>query len=364
MGKYAPGFTLWNRLVEGEIRAVYVEDHPVKTIAGVLQPEAEGDCVIMVLHFGSVPSWYRWACHDYYFYRTPIICKRRIRRGRLTPYHTTSNHNHTICHTNALLVLGQCCAITWGLSELRTTGNLITHVVKQYFIRLIYSISWQTVTSYTLVITNNHPGIVTNGNNASCVETVLTPSLTYDITRQVLPTQVPCEILNSNNILSIGEGRETTQTSCQSNQIRCDDGSCISHDMLCNANHQCHIRGLIMNNSSLCFPFCMPGNCLCPLNYFQCMSGGCILVAFICDGKMHCSDAPDEICKVETKERKITNREVEVLFGGRYFCLGHLCSRRECIDSKYVNNLLPDYADDLATDENLFFRMRYYGERF
>ena len=362
MGNFAPVFTLWNRLTKGEIKEVLYKNYSVR-IDSLLQPGREGDCVIMILHFGSVPSWYRWACHDYYFYNTPIICKRRVRTGRLTPYHTTSNHNHTICHTNELFVLGQCFAITWGLSELRTTVNLVAHVVEKYFIRLISIISWQTVTSYTLSITNNHSGILTNAINASCIEIALTPGLAYDIMRQVIKTQVTCENLNSTNILSIGEGRATTQISCQSNLIQCDDGSCISHDSVCDVNNQCHIRGLIMNNSSLCFPFCMPGNCLCPSNYFHCISGGCILMAFICDGKMHCPDASDEICEVKTKERKISNHEVAAMVGERYFCLGYHCSTGECIHSKYVNNLLPDCAGASA-DEDLFLRLRYDGERF
>ena len=364
LGEYEPGFTLWNRLTKGDIKDVWLKNRLVKVIDGILQPGIEGDCLIMILHFGSVPSWYRWACHDDYFNSTPIICKRRIRRGRLTPYHNTSNHNHTLCHINELFVLGQCFAITWGLSVLRTPGNLATLASEQYLIRIISLISWQTVSSYTLFITNNHSGILTNSIHASCIETALTPGLAYDITRQVILKQVPCEILNSANVLSIGEGRKTTHTSCQSNQIRCDDGSCISHDSLCNVNNHCHIRGLIMNNTSLCFPFCMPGNCLCPSNYFHCMSGGCILMAFICDGQMHCPDASDEICEVETKERKITNDEIEALVGDRYFCFGYLCSSGECIHSNNVNNLLPDCGGDFASDEDLFLNMRYYWERF
>ena len=363
MGRYAPAFTLWNRLTKGEIKGIIYTNYRVD-IDSLLQPGTEGDCVIMILHFGRVPSWYRWPCHDYYFHNTPIICKRRIRTERLTPYHTTSNHNHTICHENELFVLSQCFAITWGLSGLRTTEGLVTRVVEQYFIRLISIISWQTIKRYTLSITNNHVGILTKAINASCIEIEFTPGLAYDTMRQVMLKQVTCEILNSTNILSIGDGRNTTQISCQSNQIQCDDGSCISHDSLCNVNHQCHITGLIVNNSSLCYPFCMPGNCLCPSNYFHCMSGGCILMAFVCDGRMHCQDASDEICEVKTKERKITNAEVAALVGERYFCLGYLCSTGECIHSKYVNNLLPDCEGSSAADEDMFLRLRYDGERF
>ena len=260
--------------------------------------------------------------------------------------------------------MGQCFAITWGLPGQRIVGNLITHVVEQYFIRLISIISWQTSASYTLFITNNRHGILTNAINASCIETILTPGLAYDVLRQVIPTQVTCKILNSTNILSIREGRKIAQINCLSNQIQCGDGSCISHYSLCNVNYQCYTRELIMNNSSLCFPFCMPGNCLCPSNYFQCMSGGCILMAFICDGQIQCQDASDEVCEVDANERKIANRKIEVLISDRYFCLGFLCPTGVCIHSKYVNNLLPDCVSAIPADEDLFFRFRYDDERF
>ena len=333
-------------------------------INSLLQPGTEGDCVIMILLFGSVPSWYRWACHDNNFYHIPVICKKRVRMRRITPYHTILNYNRTICHINALFVLGQCFAITRGLSALPTIVNSVTHVVEQYFIRLISIISWQTSKSYQLFIPNGHSEILKNVTNASCIETILTPGLAYDIMRQVIPTQVACKSLNSTYIFSIERGRKNTEINCQSNLIQCDDGSFIPHDSLCNVKNKCHITKLGMNTPLLCFPLCMPNNCLCPPNHFQCGSGGCILMASICDGQINCPDASDEICQVKSEERTIKNTAIEAMVDGRYFCLGYYCSTGECVHSKYVNDLLPDCSGGLAVDEDLFLRLRYDGELF
>ena len=333
-------------------------------IHNLLQPGLKGDCVIMILLFGSVPSWYRWDCHDSNFYNIPVICKKRIEMMRIIPYHTISNYNRTICHINELFVLGQCFAIMRGLSGLATIEKSITHVVEQYFIHLISIISWQTSNSYQLFIPNDHPDILNNVTNALCIETVLTPGLAYDIMRQVIPTQVTCKSLNSTYIFSIKHGRKNTEISCQSNLIQCDDGSFISHDSLCNVKNKCHITKLGMNTPLLCFPLCMPNNCLCPPNHFQCGSGGCILMASICDGQINCPDASDEICQVKSEERTIKNTAIEALIDGRYFCLGYHCSTGECVHSKYVNDLFPDCSGGLAADEDLFLRLRYDGELF
>ena len=117
-------------------------------------------------------------------------------------------------------------------------------------------------------------------------------------------------------------------------------------------------------NYFLCFPSCMPGNCLCPYTHFQCGSGCCILMAFICDVQLNCPDVSDEICEVKTEARITINAQIESVVGGRYFCLGYRCSTGECIASKYVNDLLPDYAGGQATNEDLYLRMRYDGEYF
>ena len=345
--------------MKGEINHISTVDSPV-WINSMLQPEPNGDCVIMILLFDNVPSWYSWPCHDRNFYRIPFICKRRIKTRRRTAYDITSNNKYTICHSKEIFVLNQCFAIRRGLSAAPTTRK-IKHAVQKYFIRLISIISWQTSTSYQLFFSNSQHGNLTN---ASCVTTVLAPGLANDIMRTVKPTQVACDILNSTNILYIGDGKSDTKISCQSNLIQCDDGTCISHFNLCNFNNQCYINELGKDDSYLCFPSCMPDNCLCPPNHFQCGSGGCIQMAFICDGQINCPDASDEICKSQIEERTISNFGIETLVDERYFCLEYSCSTGECIHNKYVNDLLPDCASGQAEDEYLFLSLRYDGEYF
>ena len=184
-GRYAPVFTLWNRLTKGEIKEMGMQ-HSVVGINSLLQTGPEGNYVIIILLFGSVPSWYRWACHDNSFYNIPVICKRRRESRRLISYHITSNYDHIICHTNELFVLSKCFTITRWLSGPPTKGESTSRVVEQYFMRLFSILSWQTSNSYKLFITNSHPGILANATN--CIETVLTPGLAYDIMRLVIPS--------------------------------------------------------------------------------------------------------------------------------------------------------------------------------
>ena len=70
--RHAPVFTLWNKLVKGEINHILTVDSIV-WINSRLQPGPSGDCVVTILLFGNVPSWYSSPCHDVNFIASPLF---------------------------------------------------------------------------------------------------------------------------------------------------------------------------------------------------------------------------------------------------------------------------------------------------
>jgi low density lipoprotein-related protein 2 len=45
-----------------------------------------------------------------------------------------------------------------------------------------------------------------------------------------------------------------------------------------------------------CYKSCPMGECICASGYFQCVSGGCVHIAKLCDCFADCADASDEVC--------------------------------------------------------------------
>ena len=356
---HTPTLMWWNKLMSGEIRRLFARVSI--SIDSLLQPGGNGECVAMILLFGSVPSWYRWPCQDPGLYFTPIVCKRRRETWQRSPHRITSRNIHSVCHADGLLIFDQCFTLGRGLQTIPPTGKFIRRSTKQYLVQIISIMSRQTSNTYQIYIPNHFAEI---RSKSSCIKTVLTPGISNDVMRRVIPTQVPCKNFSANEILFVGVGRMDTLTRCNSNHIQCDDGTCISHNSLCNFNNHCEVGKIDVNTPHTCITSCMLHNCSCPPNYFQCSSGGCIQMAFICDGNIDCTDASDEFCGIETKEHKSEHNDMESLVEDRYFCLGHHCLAGECIDLKYVDDLLPDCLGGQADDEALFLRLRYDGERF
>ena len=351
---------LWNKLLTGEIREVRT-GKSVVSIDSLLQPGGDGECIAMILLFGSVPSWYRWPCQDPGLQFTPIVCKRRRETWRRSPYHITLRNKYSICHGHALLIFDQCFILKRGLQAMSSLEKPLRLSIEQYLVQIISVISWQTSNTYQIHIPNHSTEI---RNNSSCIKTVLTPGISNGVMHRVIPTQVPCENSSANEILFVGVGRMDTLSRCYSNHIQCDDGTCVLHDSLCDFNNHCEMCKIDVNTPQTCITSCMLHNCSCPPNSFQCSFCGCVQMAFICDGNIHCTDASDEFCGIETKEHKSEHNEMEGLVEDRYFCLGYHCLTGECIHLKFVDDLLPDCLGGQADDEALFLRLRYDGERF
>ena len=102
------------------------------------------------------------------------------------------------------------------------------------------------------------------------------------------------------------------KTECQPGYIDCK-GTCILDsidcidisDSLTCFGASCNVSSIAdvcytplpVTTSDYCYKHCHPDNCTCDSLYFQCMSGGCIHSAMLCDDKADCLHAEDEdIC--------------------------------------------------------------------
>ncbi len=105
---------------------------------------------------------------------------------------------------------------------------------------------------------------------------------------------------------------------CFQGHFECVDGSCILDIHQCDGRSHCsdssdeescivicvntsapNFRDInsqnIPSDNSWCAQYCVQPGCVCGEMFFQCHSGGCISLSFLCDGKSQCSDSSDEI---------------------------------------------------------------------
>ena len=98
---------------------------------------------------------------------------------------------------------------------------------------------------------------------------------------------------------------------CLPHQFQCNDGMCISlnlvcddeadcrhredEDVQCNDEEACTVNG-VKFDFQYCREYCLiKEHCICADSYFQCLSGGCIPVNQFCDQKHDCKDKSDEL---------------------------------------------------------------------
>ena len=91
-------------------------------------------------------------------------------------------------------------------------------------------------------------------------------------------------------------------TNCSKLYPECDDGTCIHDSLVCDGKPHClhgedeaNCERICSDNTASCMSQCHHRDlCSCSLEYFQCLSGGCVPLQKLCDQTVHCSDASDE----------------------------------------------------------------------
>ena len=360
-------FSLWNRILEGEIRFYRLKWHRTP-IESLLQTGKKDSCVAMMLLFGRVPSWYNLPCYFLTCHIGPVICKRRIEKWRQQKYHITTRNDYTICQSKEMYVLRKCFVMKWGYNVLPSNEPAVTYDVQEYFIKIFSFITWQSLLGYQVSIKSNFSN---SSVSESCINTRLTPGLPFDITRRAIIYRSPCKLSKSYRVLSIMSGSVETEVYCLANQVTCKDGTCLSHRYACSGFKHCQavgcpcqMGGMTVKDQHFCLDICLPTNCTCPQHYFHCTSGGCIQRSSLCDGVSHCRDSSDEICefKIRAPETKIT--EIEIPLTETFFCLGFLCHSGHCIYLRNVDDLIPDCPGGNAEDEPRYLQLRYNNKQY
>ena len=94
---------------------------------------------------------------------------------------------------------------------------------------------------------------------------------------------------------------ESSPRQCKDRYFQCSDGTCLDDALLCDGTMHC-IDGEdeadcqhVCTHQNNCFSSCsFEDDCRCHHSFFQCVRGGCIPLARVCDGYSQCSDSSDE----------------------------------------------------------------------
>ena len=360
-------FTMWNKLLHTEIKTFRSRSFSL-LVNSLLQPMTKEECALMIILLGRVPSWYSLPCASFRSHRGIVICKRRLETKGLLPHHVMIRNNYSICYPNELFVIDKCHTVQWGVRNITLNETTVTPTVLKYFINLFSIITWHSLLNFEMLVNTAY----FDGNTTDlCVEIEISPGLPFDITRRAIANKSSCVLSKYNRIISLATKNRSSQVRCQGNQVKCDDDTCISQNNLCtwddhcsSTTCSCYMDGTYINDLHFCLTKCMPGKCMCAKHYFQCSSGGCIQMSYVCDATIHCKDSSDEICdmkKMASGESKIRK---SILIKDTFFCLGYLCLSGECIHLRYVNDLTPDCVGGEAEDEPQFLELRHNHNHF
>ena len=96
--------------------------------------------------------------------------------------------------------------------------------------------------------------------------------------------------------------RKQTSVPCSQLYLTCDDGTCIHDSLVCDGHPHClygedenNCQAICNDQNIDCTTQCHYDNkCICSDNFFQCLSGGCIPLRYICDQTIQCEDGSDE----------------------------------------------------------------------
>ena len=91
-------------------------------------------------------------------------------------------------------------------------------------------------------------------------------------------------------------------TNCSEFYMSCNEGTCIHDSLVCDGYRHCphgedeaECEHICSDHSDNCMSHCHHRDlCFCSLEYFQCLSGGCVPLQKLCDQIVHCIDESDE----------------------------------------------------------------------
>ena len=91
-------------------------------------------------------------------------------------------------------------------------------------------------------------------------------------------------------------------TNCSAFYMSCHEGTCIHDSLVCDGHPHCphgedeaDCQHICSNHADNCMSHCHHRDlCVCSLEFFQCLSGGCVPLQKLCDQTDHCVDASDE----------------------------------------------------------------------
>ena len=341
------------------------------TIKSRLQPGDDGSCVSMILSVGKNPAWYSLPCH---IEERDYICKRLSETVLLPlPNHVITSAYYSKCDVQELYAINKCYLILD--QAIRSGTNVVVDIdvsVRDYIMHLLQSLNAVTSMKYQLQIQKSHANMIDSSNHLC----ILIASRTFLSSRNTIQSIKvrKCVPMKASKTFYVFAGRNLKRD-CKSNQVLCNDGTCISQTYFCfdyiscsSKNCACRNETQLVYDEHYCRYLCAPQSCLCPPHHFQCGSRGCIQFTLICDGKPDCDDSSDEMCGYITRltSQPKGHDQTEILYtiGHGVYCLGYQCSSGECISLRYVNDLIPDCPGGQAEDEHLFLRMFYHEEHF
>ena len=315
--------------------------------------------------------WYSLPC-DKNFPPKALICKRRMQQIRQAADYTTKHHDRKlICRKEELMLWDSCFEIKWRLHfspHIYLYTDIYYYAYKQYVADMFSIITRHTLEGFQLHIFGSHSQ---KNENAVCMKAMQQEGLANDYTRNVRVWEYPCDPKTPSRTFTFVPSNNNQLTHCFPNQLQCSDGSCVAQNHVCNTDVpcassvcSCEVNGLTVYDIQFCRTACLPSECLCAPHHFQCISGGCIDMASVCDGRMHCSDASDEICDTKFVASNGNGDVIEMTIDNRNFCLGFVCQSGQCLNIEYVDDLLPDCPCDQGEDEAKMLQLRFEAQRF
>ena len=360
-------------MVSGEIHFILpLVDNDIRIfVDSLLQPGDDGGCVSMLLLFGKVPSWYSLPCGRPLPSRT-LVCKKHLGIRPSGDHSSVNNRPLLKCNGNQVILFDKCFEIKSGLHLAYRVGSPSYDAHYKRYVTVLFSVLTRHILeSFQIHMHNLCSAYTENEKNNVCIKTASLVGLPNDYNGEVQLWESECDTNNTRRTYTFVPVSKQGQTDCLPSQFKCSDGSCVAQDRLCYNGIACYppscsckMNGQLVNNAKFCYTACMPGECLCAQSHFQCTCGGCLDMAFVCDGKTHCKDASDEICDIKILAHEMDGTFIETVLGNKTFCLGYLCMSRQCLHVEYVNDLLPDCHGGQAEDEPLFLQMRYEDNRF